>query len=145
MDARHFMAANGFKLAAQIINAPYPIVGWCCTGHNFIHKQCDAAPTQYSNEDNSWSEEYAVDLIRSVDLKFHLEQIIAKAPASDQYCQYYSPKQQKYLGFCDFYGYWYEWFDLKHDSHWSRIYLPEQLASDRVKLADIRQALAQCK
>lgn len=146
MDARSFIAANGLEQAIKIIAAPYPILGWCCVGHNFIHKQSEAAPTCFSNADNSWSEEYAIELVRCVDLKFLMQQIIDKAPASEQYCQYYSPKQQTYYGYCDSYGEWYEWMDLPYNnSRWSKIYLPEQLGADRMQLKEIRQALLQCQ
>jgi len=51
------------KCKAVVDGAPYPIIGYCLVGNNWIHKQCDSAPTRYSSEDNSWSEDYAIDFV----------------------------------------------------------------------------------
>ena len=57
------------KCKAIVEGAPYPIIGYCLVGNNWIHKQCDSAPTRYSSEDNSWSEDYAIDFVSIDDLR----------------------------------------------------------------------------
>ena len=60
------------KCKAIVEGAPYPIIGYCLVGNNWIHKQCDSAPTRYSSEDNSWSEDYAIDFVSIDDLRADL-------------------------------------------------------------------------
>ena len=57
------------KCKAIVDGAPYPIIGYCLVGNNWIHKQCDSAPTRYSSEDNSWSEDYAINFVSIDDLR----------------------------------------------------------------------------
>ena len=57
------------KCKAIIEGAPYPVIGYCLIGNKWIHKQCESAPTRYSSEDNSWSEDYAIDLVLIDDLR----------------------------------------------------------------------------
>lgn len=45
----------------------FPCIGYDLLGRNYIHKQCEHAPTRYSPEHNSWSEDYAVGKVVSAD------------------------------------------------------------------------------
>jgi len=57
------------KCQAIVEGAHYPVIGYCLVGNNWIHKQCESAPTRYSNEDNSWSEDYAIDFVSIENLR----------------------------------------------------------------------------
>ena len=57
------------KCKAIVDGAPYPVIGYCLVGNNWIHKQCESAPTKHSYEDNSWSEDYAIDFVSIEDLR----------------------------------------------------------------------------
>ena len=57
------------KCRAIVDGAHYPVIGYCLVGNSWIHKQCESAPTRYSNEDNSWSEDYAIDFVSIDDLR----------------------------------------------------------------------------
>lgn len=57
------------KCKAIVGGARYPVIGYCLAGNNWIHKQCESAPTGYSNEDNSWSEDYAIDFVSIENLR----------------------------------------------------------------------------
>lgn len=60
----------GLEKCKQIVDgAHYPVIGYCLVGNNWIHKHCESAPTCYSNEDNSWSEDYAIDFVSIDDLR----------------------------------------------------------------------------
>ena len=47
----------------------WPVIGYCTTGNNYIFTQCEQAPCSYSNLDNAWSEEYAINYIPLDDLR----------------------------------------------------------------------------
>ena len=47
----------------------WPVIGYCTTGNNYIFTQCEQAPCSYSNLDNAWSEEYAINYISLDDLR----------------------------------------------------------------------------
>ena len=60
----------GLEKCKEIVGgAHYLVIGYCLVGNSWIHKQCESAPTRYSNEDNSWSEDYAIDLVLIDDLR----------------------------------------------------------------------------
>lgn len=62
---------GGIDKAKEIVDgAPdWPVIGWCAVGNNYIFKQCEHAPCSYSNFDNAWSEEYAIQFISIYDLR----------------------------------------------------------------------------
>ena len=47
----------------------WPVIGYCTIGNNYIFTQCEQAPCSYSNLDNAWSEEYAINYISLDDLR----------------------------------------------------------------------------
>lgn len=69
-----FAAATLLKELGGFTNAQaikkgivFPCIGYDLLGHNYIHKQCEHAPTRYSPEHNSWSEDYAVGKVVSAE------------------------------------------------------------------------------
>ncbi|WP_180073732.1 MULTISPECIES: hypothetical protein [unclassified Acinetobacter] len=53
-----------------VAGAPeWPVIGYCLSWKNYIHEQCEHAPFSYSNLDNSWSEEYAIQFVLLKDLR----------------------------------------------------------------------------
>ncbi|MGQ4637304.1 hypothetical protein ACUIJ0_01025 [Acinetobacter junii] len=71
MNAIQFIKDHGVDKAREVVEgAPHwPVIGWDAVGNNYIFKQCEHAPCSYSNLDNAWSEEYALELILLDDLK----------------------------------------------------------------------------
>lgn len=73
MNAQQFYHQHGRKAVQDIVDqAAFPIIGYDPVGMNFVHKQCEQAPFKYHPHYNSWSEDYAVDIIPLEDLQAQL-------------------------------------------------------------------------
>lgn len=70
MSAIKFIKDHGVEKAREVVDgAPeFPVFGYCALTGSYIFKRKDAT-AYYHNETNSWSEEYAIELILLDDLK----------------------------------------------------------------------------
>ena len=70
MNAIQFIKEHGVDKAREVIDgAPeFPVFGYCALTGSYIFKRKDAT-AYYHNETNSWSEEYAIELISLEELK----------------------------------------------------------------------------
>ena len=77
MNAINFIKDHGVDKAREVVEgAPHwPVIGWCAVGNNYIFEQCEHAPCSYSNLDNAWSEEYAIEFISLQNLKRLVESV----------------------------------------------------------------------
>lgn len=76
MNAIKFIQDNGVDKARKVVEgAPaFPVFGYCTVTGSYIFKRANAT-AYYHNETNSWSEEYAIDLILLEDLKRLVESV----------------------------------------------------------------------
>lgn len=97
MKAIQFIKDHGLEKAREVVEgAIYPIFGYDPIGMNYIHKQCDIAPVRYSPNCNSWSEDYAIEVILIEDLNRLVESVdlitkvsgIENAKTFDEKCIY---------------------------------------------------------
>lgn len=72
-----FIQDHGIDRARNVVNGSphWPVIGWDAVGDNYIFKQCEHAPCSYSNLDNAWSEEYAIEMILLDDLNRLVESV----------------------------------------------------------------------
>ncbi|HAV3074953.1 TPA: hypothetical protein ACTZLV_003933, partial [Acinetobacter baumannii] len=70
MKPEQFIRDFGEKKAREVVEgAPgFPVFGYCTLTGNYIFKRSNAT-AYYHNETNSWSEDYAIELILLEDLK----------------------------------------------------------------------------
>lgn len=70
MNAIQFIKEHGVEKAREVVEgAPaFPVFGYCTVTGSYIFKRANAT-AYYHNETNSWSEEYAIDLILLEDLE----------------------------------------------------------------------------
>ena len=70
MNAIQFIQDNGVEKAREVVEgAPgFLVFGYCNLTGSYIFKRKDAT-AYYHNETNSWSEEYALELIQLKDLE----------------------------------------------------------------------------
>ena len=76
MNAHKFVAEHGVERAREVLEgAPdFPIFGYCSLTGSYIFER-KHANAYYHNETNSWSEEYAIELIVLEDLKQVVESV----------------------------------------------------------------------
>ncbi len=76
MNAIKFIQDNGVDKAREVVEgAPgFPVFGYCTLTGNYIFKRSNAT-AYYHNETNSWSEDYAIELILLEDLKRLVESV----------------------------------------------------------------------
>lgn len=76
MSAINFIKQHGVDKARKVVEgAPaFPVFGYCTVTGSYIFKRANAT-AYYHNETNSWSEEYAIDLILLEDLKRLVESV----------------------------------------------------------------------
>lgn len=76
MNAIKFIQQYGVEKAREVVEgAPeFPVFGYCALTGSYIFKRKDAT-AYYHNETNSWSEEYAIELILLDDLKRLVESV----------------------------------------------------------------------
>ena len=76
MNAIKFIKEQDVEKAMEVIEgAPeFPVFGYCALTGSYIFKRKDAT-AYYHNETNSWSEEYALELILLEDLKRLVESV----------------------------------------------------------------------
>lgn len=70
MKPEQFIREFGVEKAREVVEgAPgFPVFGYCTLTGNYIFKRSNAT-AYYHNETNSWSEDYAIELILLEDLK----------------------------------------------------------------------------
>ncbi|MFX2137487.1 hypothetical protein, partial [Acinetobacter baumannii] len=76
MKPEQFIRDFGEKKAREVVEgAPgFPVFGYCTLTGNYIFKRSNAT-AYYHNETNSWSEDYAIELILLEDLKRLVESL----------------------------------------------------------------------
>ncbi|MDC4941635.1 hypothetical protein OHW01_00085 [Acinetobacter baumannii] len=76
MKPEQFIREQGLEKAREVVEgAPgFPVFGYCTLTGNYIFKRSNAT-AYYHNETNSWSEDYAIELILLEDLKRLVESI----------------------------------------------------------------------
>ncbi|HCJ6490971.1 TPA: hypothetical protein NU789_001717, partial [Acinetobacter baumannii] len=76
MKPEHFIREQGLDKAREVVEgAPgFPVFGYCTLTGNYIFKR-SYATAYYHNETNSWSEDYAIELILLEDLKRLVESV----------------------------------------------------------------------
>ncbi|HFX6391066.1 TPA: hypothetical protein ACIFDU_003443 [Acinetobacter baumannii] len=76
MKPEQFIREFGEKKAREVVEgAPgFPVFGYCTLTGNYIFKRSNATAC-YHNETNSWSEDYAIELILLEDLKRLVESV----------------------------------------------------------------------
>ena len=76
MNAIKFIQQHGVDKAREVVKgAPeFPVFGYCTVTGSYIFKRANAT-AYYHNETNSWSEEYAIELILLEDLKLLVESV----------------------------------------------------------------------
>lgn len=76
MNAYKYVKEHGVEKARKVVEgAPeFPVFGYCALTGSYIFKRKDAT-AYYHNETNSWSEEYAIELIFLDDLKPLVESV----------------------------------------------------------------------
>lgn len=76
MNAIKFIKDHGVDKAREVVEgAPeFPVFGYCALTGSYIFKRKDAT-AYYHNETNSWSEEYAIELISLEELKRFVESV----------------------------------------------------------------------
>ncbi|KRI16163.1 hypothetical protein [Acinetobacter pittii] len=76
MKPEQFIREFGEKKAREVVEgAPgFPVFGYCTLTGNYIFKRSNAT-AYYHNETNSWSEDYAIELILLEDLKRLVESL----------------------------------------------------------------------
>ncbi|WP_245146592.1 hypothetical protein [Acinetobacter baumannii] len=76
MKPEQFIREYGVEKAREVVEgAPgFPVFGYCTLTGNYIFKRSNAT-AYYHNETNSWSEDYAIELILLEDLKRLVESI----------------------------------------------------------------------
>lgn len=76
MNAIKFIQQHGIDKAREVVEgAPgFPVFGYCTLTGNYIFKRSNAT-AYYHNETNSWSEDYAIELILLEDLKRLVESV----------------------------------------------------------------------
>ncbi|WP_457793854.1 hypothetical protein [Acinetobacter baumannii] len=76
MKPEQFIREFGVEKAREVVEgAPaFPVFGYCTVTGSYIFKRANAT-AYYHNETNSWSEEYAIDLILLEDLKRLVESV----------------------------------------------------------------------
>ncbi|MDC4435616.1 hypothetical protein OHV48_06105 [Acinetobacter baumannii] len=76
MKPEQFIREQGLEKAREVVEgAPaFPVFGYCTLTGNYIFKRSNAT-AYYHNETNSWSEDYAIELILLDDLKRLVESL----------------------------------------------------------------------
>ncbi|MBJ9771378.1 hypothetical protein [Acinetobacter baumannii] len=76
MKPEQFIREQGLEKAREVVEgAPgFPVFGYCTLTGNYIFKRSNATAF-YHNETNSWSEDYAIELILLEDLKRLVESV----------------------------------------------------------------------
>ncbi|MCE6002309.1 hypothetical protein KWE28_14510 [Acinetobacter pittii] len=76
MKPEQFIREFGVEKAREVVEgAPgFPVFGYCTLTGNYIFKRSNAT-AYYHNETNSWSEDYAIELILLEDLKRLVESV----------------------------------------------------------------------
>ncbi|MHC3050916.1 hypothetical protein ACWPO4_17840 [Acinetobacter nosocomialis] len=76
MKPEQFIREQGLDKAREVVEgAPgFPVFGYCTLTGNYIFKRSNAT-AYYHNETNSWSEDYAIELILLEDLKRLVESV----------------------------------------------------------------------
>lgn len=76
MKAQQFIKDHDLERAREVVEgAPaFPVFGYCTLTGSYIFKRKDTT-AYYHNETNSWSEEYAIELILLDDLKRLVESV----------------------------------------------------------------------
>ncbi|MFP0693579.1 hypothetical protein ACLDYA_16050 [Acinetobacter baumannii] len=76
MKPEQFIREYGVDKAREVVEgAPgFPVFGYCTLTGNYIFKRSNAT-AYYHNETNSWSEDYAIELILLEDLKRLVESL----------------------------------------------------------------------
>ncbi|EIB6858202.1 hypothetical protein AXY30_RS10615 [Acinetobacter baumannii] len=76
MKPEQFIRDFGVEKAREVVEgAPaFPVFGYCTLTGNYIFKRSNAT-AYYHNETNSWSEDYAIELILLDDLKRLVESL----------------------------------------------------------------------
>ncbi|EHU2201015.1 hypothetical protein A1C71_RS17000 [Acinetobacter baumannii] len=76
MKPEQFIREQGLDKAREVVEgAPgFPVFGYCTLTGNYIFKRSNAT-AYYHNETNSWSEDYAIELILLEDLKRLVESL----------------------------------------------------------------------
>ncbi|CAH1091116.1 Uncharacterised protein [Acinetobacter phage MD-2021a] len=76
MKPEQFIRDFGEKKAREVVEgAPgFPVFGYCTLTGNYIFKRSNAT-AYYHNETNSWSEDYAIELILLEDLNRLVESL----------------------------------------------------------------------
>ncbi|MRA20555.1 hypothetical protein F4T80_19375 [Acinetobacter pittii] len=76
MKPEQFIRDFGVEKAREVVEgAPgFPVFGYCTLTGNYIFKRSNAT-AYYHNETNSWSEDYAIELILLEDLKRLVESV----------------------------------------------------------------------
>lgn len=76
MKPEQFIREFGVEKAREVVKgAPgFPVFGYCTLTGNYIFKRSNAT-AYYHNETNSWSEDYAIELILLEDLKRLVESL----------------------------------------------------------------------
>jgi len=76
MKPEQFIREFGVEKAREVVEgAPgFPVFGYCTLTGNYIFKRSNAT-AYYHNETNSWSEDYAIELILLEDLKRLVESL----------------------------------------------------------------------
>ncbi|WP_407477295.1 hypothetical protein [Acinetobacter baumannii] len=76
MKPEQFIREYGVEMARGVVDgAPgFPVFGYCTLTGSYIFKRSNAT-AYYHNETNSWSEDYAIELILLEDLKRLVESV----------------------------------------------------------------------
>ncbi len=77
MKPEQFIREFGVEKAREVVEgAPgFPVFGYCTLTGNYIFKRSNAT-AYYHNETNSWSEDYAIELILLEDLERLVESLV---------------------------------------------------------------------
>lgn len=82
-----------------------------------------------------------MNLIEKLGLE-KCKQIVDGAPELGSYWQEYGVDTNKYYGYDDFDGSWYEYWDIPNAPMWQKVYSRYDFSFNRVPLKDLRAALA---